>query len=492
MGEEPQDHPDELLNRDAAARVVETHVSTLFFFGDRVYKLRKPVQFGFLDFRLRATREADCQREVMLNRRLAPDVYLGVATITCDGKPIDHMVVMRRMPEDRRLSAVAQQGADLDDWLLKVAQALASFHRGAERSPDISAAATGSALRADWERNFVETSSFVGPILDEATEAKIQALALRWIDGREALLSERIALGRVCDGHGDLQAEDIFCLDDGVRILDCVEFSDALRHCDVVADVAFLVMDLERLGHHRAATSLLLKYKDLAEDRFPETLVHHYCASRAYVRAKVACLRSAQGEDGAKAAARQLHDLALSFLRQARVTLVVVGGLPGSGKSTLARGLAGARDWTVFRSDELRLEIGVAEPVSGYRTGRYSPAITTKVYEELLRQAERLLESGYSVILDASWVDAGRRGAAQSVAERTSSDLVELCCDVSHEIARERIERRLAEHADLSEATPEVSAAMSLVMDPWPSATVIDTFGAPSKALALALRALGD
>ena len=116
-----------------------------------------------------------------------------------------------------------------------------------------------------------------------------------------------IASGCVCDGHGDLQAEDIFCLDDGVRILDCIEFSDKLRHCDVCADVTFLVMDLERLGNKEAAVQLLSEYQRLAGDQFPDTLIHHYCASHAYVRAKVACLRSAQGAAGAPAEARHLQ-----------------------------------------------------------------------------------------------------------------------------------------------------------------------------------------
>jgi aminoglycoside phosphotransferase family enzyme/predicted kinase len=483
----------------AQASVIETHTSILFFVGDRVYKLRKPVQFDFLDFRLRTTRQTDCEREVTLNRRLAPDVYVGVADLLMDGEPIDHLVVMRRMPEARRLAAFARQGADLDPWLLQVAEILASFHGKAERSPEISAHATGAALRAIWEDSFAETDPFVGTVLDEAVEVEIRSLASRWIEGRQRLLDERIASGCICDGHGDLQAEDIFCLDDGIRILDCIEFSDRLRYCDVCADVAFLVMDLERLGRPEAAARFLLAYQELAGDRFPASLVHQYCASRAYVRTKVACLRSAQRSDGARGDARELHAMTLDHLRRGRVRLVLVGGLPGSGKSTLAAGLRVTMDWKVLRSDEIRQSrYGPSmKPIlsngghPGYLEGRYSPAMTASVYQELLGRAEDSLGLGESVVLDASWVDASLREAARLVADRTSSDLIELLCVANPEEATARMMRRLSEHTDISEATPEVSMAMSRSMDPWTSAVIVDTSAlTPEGAVARALTVL--
>jgi aminoglycoside phosphotransferase family enzyme/predicted kinase len=478
-------------------KLVETHISTLFFVGDRVYKVRKPVQFGFLDFRSRTARQEDCEREVSLNRRLAPDVYLGVADLSVEGRLVDHMVVMRRMPQDRQLATLAGRGADLDPCLHRVAETLVTFHGRAERSPAISADATDTALRGLWQESFDETDSFVGSILDGDDETEIRALVARWIEGRKPLLDARITSGRVCDGHGDLQAEDIFCLDDGVRILDCIEFSDRLRHGDVCADVTFLAMDLERLGRPGAATRFLLDYQRLAGDPFPDTLVHHYCGSRAYVRAKVACLRSLQEPDGSRQEARQLQRLALDHLRRARVRLVLVGGLPGCGKTTLATGLADATGWTVLRSDEIRRQVGDPAIDSspgetlGYREGRYGPAATASVYQELLRRAEHWLGLGQSVVLDASWTDNSWRDAARSLADRTCSDLAELQCEAAPTLAADRIARRLEYHADISEATPEIGRAMSRTADPWPSATVVDTTAlAPDEAVTRALFAL--
>jgi len=487
----------------AETKLVETHVSTLFFVGRRVYKLRKPVQFDFLDFRQRITRREDCEREVALNRRLAPDVYLGVADLSMEGLPIDHLVVMRRMPETRRLATLARQGSEIDPWLHQVAQLLVAFHAGTLRSPEISADATAAALIALWQASFSETDAFVGTVLDEDIEAEIRALAIRWIEGREALLDARITAGRVCDGHGDLQAEDIFCLDDGVRILDCIEFSDQLRHGDVCADVTFLAMDLERIGCSGAAGRFLGDYQQLADDPFPETLIHHYIASHAYVRAKVACLRSAQQSDGDYEEARQLQALARDHLRRARVRLVLVGGLPGCGKSTLAAGLAAATGWTVLRSDEIRgdresirgdLDSAVEatpEGVPAYREGRYRPAVTAAVYQELLRRAEHWLGLGQSVVLDASWIDGSWRERAGAVATRTRSDLVEFQCEADPDEAAERIVRRLAEQTDISEATPAIGHAMGRSADPWPSAIVVDTSAlAPDEAVAWAVEAV--
>jgi aminoglycoside phosphotransferase family enzyme/predicted kinase len=465
-----------------ATEVTETHLSILFFVGERVYKLRKPVDFGFVDFTRRQARQEDCTREVTLNRRLAPDVFIGVADVLIDGEAVDHMVVMRRMPKDRQLATLARRGDDLGVWLTQVAQTIVAFHRRAERSSEISAAATGAALRAVWDANASESAPFLSSILDAELDGELQELADRWLSGRVRLFDARIASGKVCDGHGDLQAEDIFCLDDGVRILDCLEFSDRLRFGDVCADVAFLAMDLERLGRSDAARQFLEQYRELADDQFPESLLHYYVALRAYVRAKVACLRVQQGDEASRAQARQLHQLALDHLRRAQVTVVLIGGLPGSGKSTIATGLAHIRGWRLISSDGVRQEMFRGQHVtSAFGTGTYAPEVTSAVYAELLSQAEDLLATGESVVLDASWIDSARREEARVMASAGKSNLIELCCRVHSDTAQDRIVRRLAVGGDPSEATPEVRQAMSEAMDPWSSSIVIDTTGATAE-----------
>jgi len=476
-------------------RVVETHISVLVFVGDRVYKLRKPVHFDFLDFTDRAVREADCRREVELNRRLAPDVYLGVADIQMDGMAIDHMVVMRALPDERRLATLVRAGADVQGWLEQVATTLVAFHAGARRSPAISDAATERALAAAWDANFEETQRFVGTVLDASWDQEIHATTSRWLVAHKALLADRIAAGHVCDGHGDLQAEDIFCLDDGVRILDCIEFSDQLRYGDVCADVAFLAMDLERLGRPDAAERFVLDYESQAGVDLPRPLLHHYIAQRAYVRVKVACLQYEQGVEGCDRAARELHALALRHVRRSRQALVLVGGLPGAGKSRLAAGLAAETGWALLRSDEVRRELLPSEgsrPVdAAHGAGRYAPEAVRAVYEDLVRRARRHLDEGEPVILDASWIDAARRAEAARAAADTGSELLELCCTCDDGVATARMDARHRGGGDASEATPHIRVAMAQRMDAWPSATTIDTSGrTPAESISWALREL--
>ena len=458
-------------------RAVETHISVLVFVGDRVYKLRKPVRFDFLDFTDRAVRQADCQREVELNRRLAPDVYLGVADIVMEGQPIDHMVVMRALPAERRLATLVREGTDVDIWLARVASTLAEFHAGARRSDAISAAGTAHALQAAWGANFDETRRFVGTILDPMGDEEIHHTVSRWLVSHRALLEDRSASGQVCDGHGDLQAEDIFCLNDGIRILDCIEFSDDLRYGDVCADVAFLAMDLERLGRPDAAERFVLSYEAQAGERLPRPLLHHYIAERAYVRAKVTCLQVEQGREDARRDAGELHALALRHTRRSRQVLVLVGGLPGTGKSTLAAALVAETGWDLLRSDELRRELQPSADggAPATDTGRYEPAAVGAVYDELLVRARRHLDEGEAVVLDASWIDAGRRAEAVRVAADTGSELVELRCTCEEPVATARINERSRGRDDVSEATPHVRSVMAARMDPWPSAITIDT-----------------
>lgn len=213
------------------AAVIETHAAIVFFVGDRAYKLKKPVDLGFLDFRRRVDREAVCHREVELNRRLAPDVYLGVADIEGpEGEPCDHLVVMRRMPTDRRLSTLVRSGAPVADDLRRLARDLAGFHSRACRGPAISAEGGRGALLGRWDATFAQLRPFHGDPLDPGAAAEVEERTHEFLAGREPLFAERVAGGHIVDGHGDLIADDIFCLPDGPRALDCLEFDDRLRY----------------------------------------------------------------------------------------------------------------------------------------------------------------------------------------------------------------------------------------------------------------------
>ncbi len=442
---------------NAAANVAETHCATVFFVGDRAYKLKKPIDLGFLDFSTRQAREQACHREVELNRRLSPDVYLGVADVVDpDGAVCDHLVVMRRMPSDRRLATLLQQGRPYGDCLRTVARQLAALHSSAPTSadhPQIAQVATQEAVAGNWQDNFTTLRRFTEDVLESGDVAEADDLATRYLAGRRPLFDRRIAAGQIRDGHGDLLAEDIFCLEDGPRILDCLEFADRYRYGDVLLDAAFLAMDLERLGHPDAAEQFVGWYGEFSGEHHPVTLAHHYIAYRAHVRTKVACLRHEQGDASAADEARLLHGLVLDHLRRGRVVLTLVGGLPGTGKSTLTSGLADAYGWALLSTDELRKDMaGLGHTTDAHADvgqGLYRPERVARVYREMLVRAQRLLEQGVPVILDASWASTRDRRAAADAGrpQRTRATAVRgppgrRPCATGRSPARERDLRR--------------------------------------------------
>jgi aminoglycoside phosphotransferase family enzyme/predicted kinase len=495
--------PPDAVRADASlseAGMAETHISVLFFVGDRAYKLKKPVQFPFADFSTRAARERACHREVALNRRLAPDVYLGVSDIIGpDGQPCDHLVVMRRMPDDRRLARlVRDHDPDVPAALEDVARQLAAFHASAERSPEIERSASPGAIAALWADNFAELHASTPSVLDPARVARAEALVDRFLSGRRALFVDRIAGGHVCDGHGDLQADDMFCFDDGVRILDCIEFSDELRYGDVTGDVAFLAMDLERLGAPERAHELIAHYERAAGTSLPRSLLDLSIAYRAQVRAKVACLRARQQPIGSPEwmastdKARSLLELCLRHLDAATVRLVVVGGLPGTGKTTVASNLAEQLGGVALRSDVIRKELMGIDPTTpagdDFGAGLYAPEITARVYRAMLDRASALLATGTTVVLDASFADAPHRLDARTLAADTTSELTELRCVLDPDAAAARIRDRAATGHDASDATPEIAAALAATFAPWPEAIELSTAPPPP---AVVERALG-
>jgi len=488
--------------------VVETHISSLFFVGDRVYKRKKPVRNGFLDFTTVESRRIACRREVELNRRLAPDIYLGVAELTLDGidsglgtdaappgETLDHLVVMCRLPENRRLSA-RLDGLTIASDLRDVARLMATFHVGALRSPAIDDASGYAALSGLWEQGLEQIAPFAPSVLDEDELDRIAQLSRDYLSGRHDLFDQRIRDGRACDGHGDLQAEDIFILDDGPRILDCLEFSDLLRCGDVLADVAFLAMDLERLGQPELGWSFLDDYQTLSSDHWPTSLAHHYMAYRAHIRSKVACLRHEQGDADAAHAARGLHDQCLDHLGAARIQLIVVGGSPGTGKTSVSRALSDRLDAVLLSTDTIRDgilprpdSVAVSDDLD---RGRYTPDRIDAVYTELLRLASVVLSHGQSVVLDASWLDPRQRQLARAVGEQTTSVLTEFRCVCPDDLAGQRIRDRIANGRSASEATPMVADRLSARAQPWPEAVILDTDRPLAVTVTEALRVSGE
>ncbi|WGX95087.1 phosphoenolpyruvate synthase [Nocardioides sp. L-11A] len=449
----------------------ETHSGAVVLLGDLAFKVKKPVRLDFLDFGDRESRQRICEREVELNRRLSPDVYLGVGSLSAPGEGAEPAVVMRRLPEERRLGHLVRSGQDVGDEVRAIAHQVAAFHARARTGPEIAREGTREALSGRWEANIARAGATGHPALSATSLAELSVLVSRFLAGRADLFADRLRRGAVVDGHGDLTADDVFCLDDGPRLLDCLEFDDRLRYVDRLDDIAFLAMGLDELGAPDAARLLVDTWAAALDDPAPPSLLHHFIAYRAFVRAEVGALRGAQhGAD-----VESYLATALTHLRAGAVKLVLLGGPPASGKSTLAGSVADRLGMAVLSTDRIRKEIAGLDPAThapaSFGSGIYTAEHTRATYDAMLDRAERLLARGESVVLDGTWARAAQRAGAAELAARSAADLVELRCEIDEATAR----RRLVTRDSISDADEHVAARMRADADPWPTSDRVDT-----------------
>jgi aminoglycoside phosphotransferase family enzyme/predicted kinase len=503
------DHPAEVSMR-------QTHISWLFFTKEFVYKVKKPVNFGFLDFTSLEARGRFCEEEARLNRRLAPDVYLGVLEINAadgqirlggPGKGVDYALQMRRLPEDRMLPTLLAAGKVTSETMRRLAQLLAAFHAEAESGPAIDQDGTVDVILRNWEENFTQTHPYLDWPLAREVYDEIHRCVLDFCRTRASLFNQRIAAGRIRDGHGDLRAEHI-CLTDPIVIFDCIEFNHRFRYGDVAADVAFLAMDLEERGFPDLAQTFVHAYEEYAKD--PELLrvLDFYKCYRAFVRAKVECFRlddpnvSAGDKRQAVRAVCRYTQLAASYARVIRRPwLLLCCGLMGSGKSILAGALAKRAGLEVLRSDRIRKElVGIESTTPAYTAygeGLYTAERTEATYAQLFKRAESLLAEGHSVVLDASFQHLRHRTQARALAERIGAKFCVLECWCPEEELRRRLDARVARGGSVSDGRWELidqqrRAFESLFEVPPSQHLKVDTTQTSDRVVDAVLHQLGE
>jgi len=464
---------------------IQTHLSHLFLTKGRVYKLRKPVSLGFVDFSTRAERNADCAREVALNRRLAPDVYLGVAPLLTDGRkcwtgPVaeagdfgvgapEHFVVMRRLCDGRDALSLLEKGLLSEIQIDRVARRISEFHERYGLGEPVPLSATGWYARCvDPVEDCIRALLAIlekGGLREQSAET---ADAMRDFAKRYGQrFEERRLAGRGVDGHGDLHLQHIWFESAAAEpvIIDCLEFSDDLRQIDTASEVAFTAMDLRYRDRPALAERFLRTYASERDDFDLYGVVDYFVAYRALVRAKVAAIASVDAaiepEQRSRASASIGRHLTLSgqvIERRSKGELVLVGGVVGTGKSTVANALAEEVGGVVVASDRVRKQLVGKSPTRRVRTGPdeglYAPDAVERTYAALFARARSILDSGRVAILDATFCRRRHRAMAAALAAElgVGQRMIEVRC--APEIARERLARREAEGATASDAGP--------------------------------------
>lgn len=468
--------PDFYSHHPAKIEVIETHISYVFIAGDFVYKVKKPVKFDFLDFTTLEKRKFYCEEEVRLNRRLAPDTYLDVVTISLDGRGnvklgqgvevIDYAVLMKKLPADRMLKTLFYQGLADEKTMDNLAKKIAVFHQDALTGGHIDEMGNIENIRHNSEENFSETLDYINITIPEYQYKLIKDYMERFLAKNKALFEKRVTDHKIRDCHGDLHLDHI-CIVDEIIIFDCIEFNERFRYGDIAEDVAFLTMDIDFNGYNKYADAFINSYIRFSGDTDLTALLNFYRCHYAYVRGKVTSFRldeeKLQENERAQIieTAIKYFDLAYTYATHLdKPVLILTAGLMGSGKSYQARKLAGRLGADIIRTDILRKELFDMKPTErryeDFGKGIYSDDISRLIYDKTYELAAQKIHQGKPVIIDASFKKRRERQKAMEMAKKLGIRFYILECVCPDEITRQRLQKRVRENDNASDGRWEL------------------------------------
>ena len=467
-------------------RVLQTHSAWLTLVGRRAYKVKKPVNFGFLDFSTLEKRRYFCEREVELNRRLCPGTHLGVVPISMnrgrlsfggDGKIVEYAIEMRRLPERGFLPRLLAQGRVSTREVDEIVETLVPFYRAQEPTPEIEQWGSIANLRISTDENFRQTEDFVGVTISRPAFAAIRHWTVAFYRRHAALFATRIHERRIRDCHGDLHLEHIHFGRKGLTIYDCIEFNDRFRYIDVASDAAFLAMDFDFTGHPEFARHFAQRLARTLHDPGLLALLDFYKCYRAYVRGKVESFQQMatgvpESERAAcRARASRYFRLALQYaVCGSEPEALVVMGRVGAGKSTLARSLGGELGWEVFSADRIRKELaGVPLHVRGTTAERrrlYAQRMTDRTYAALAHHALGQLRQHRGVILDATFSSRRRRRQFLRALDQAGVACRFVEVQATTELLRKRLAARALRVGEISDARLEDFSALDRAYEP--------------------------
>lgn len=458
---------------------IQTHISHVFLAGSFVYKIKKPLDLGFLDYSTLQKRKICCQREVELNRRLSDDIYIGVVGFTTKNEHfqfvednldseaiVEYAVKMHRLPEEYFLHRLTEENTLTTKHIDRVADKLTGFYKAQEQNSNLNHWGSVESIRVNTDENFEQTKQFTGETIERVSFDAIRYFNDRYFQKRRSLFHQRTESGKIVDGHGDLHLEHIHITPEKVQIYDCIEFNERFRYGDLAADLAFLAMDLDFNHCWQLERYFVEQMAKKLKDETLFEIIDFYKCYRAYVKGKVKSFQSAEKEvpenerTQAKVKARKYFDLSLRYalLGSEPVVLVMMGRV-GTGKSTLAKHLADRLEVKIYSSDHIRkymarIPLEKRTPAS-VRPELYTEEMTSEVYDRLINSAVHEVSKGLPAILDATFSAKERRQKLRDQLEKASVPYLFIETVASENTIIERLKDREKAHGVISDARCE-------------------------------------
>ncbi|MBD3882641.1 AAA family ATPase [Phormidium tenue FACHB-886] len=444
-------------------QLIQTHVSYVLLTGDYAYKVKKPVNFGFLDYSTIDKRQHFCQEELRLNQRCAKALYLEVLPIAQVGETFqlggaeeiaDYTLKMRQFPQEGLLANLYDQGKLTEALLQELAKTIARFHAIIQTDDYIRAFGEPARVREAIDENFEQTEKYIGIAQTQAQFDATRAYNDRLFAEQPHLFIERMQSNHIRECHGDLHLDNICLWDDRLWLFDCIEFNEPFRFVDVMYDIAYIVRDLEARDRTDLSTLFLNAYAEQTGDWEGLQVLPFYVNRQAYVRAKIVSFLlddpavPEADKQKAKEIAARFYRLAYEYSQPRQGQLTVMCGLSGAGKSTIAKQLACRTGAVHIRSDAVRKHLGGVALEERGGDELYSPEMTQRTYDRLLQLSVTLAQQGYSVILDAKYDRQVLRAAAITAAQQHQLPLQILYCEAPLEVLRDRLQKRTGDIAD--------------------------------------------
>lgn len=473
-------------------QLIQTHVSYVFLAGDYAYKVKKPVNFGFLDFSTLEARKHFCSEEFRMNQPNAPEIYLEVLPITQTGdkfvlggasEPVEYVLKMCQFPQEALFIEMFEQGKLTEGHMEELGRVVAQFHAKAETNDYIRSFGEVPKIREAIDENYQQTEKYIGGPQTQQQFDETKDFTDRFFEQQQELFATRRENNSIRECHGDLHLRNICLWHDKIQLFDRIEFNEPFRFVDVMYDVAFAVMDLEARGSKNLGNAFLNTYVEQTGDWEGLQVLPLYLSRQAYVRAKVTSFLlddpgvPDEAKQEAAAVASDYYRLAWEYTKRNEGRLILMSGLSGSGKTTVARHLARRLGAIHLRSDAVRKHLAGIPLEQQGEDELYTPAMSEKTYGRLLELGIKLASQGFAVILDAKYDRQGFREEAIARSQSSQLPVHIIHCTAPEDVLRDRL---LSRTGDVSDATADLltqqqAAAQAFTEEEQSLVTTLDT-----------------